>query len=701
MSDQQEHLSDRDRVDNFLAKTIDTGTRKIIWGSTDSILNEGPVENPESAGKTGLALGYVQSGKTTVITTLIAAAADQGYQVVIALLGTKNILLDQNLVRLHEALDLDDRKDYRWIEVINPKGIKKADEIADWARRGRVLFLPVLKHHGRIKALAGCLEASDLAHLPTLIIDDEADQASLNTEAQRDSASRTFDAINELRSKQPNHLFVQFTATPYGPLLLEEDDPLLPNFVEFLHPGPGYTGGKEFFVDHADKTIRKINLRDEQTPKKLPTQLPDSLKTALITFFTGAATLMTKDVNAPPISMLVHSTQRKDIQGRYHYLIERVINDWRDKLAAAQIDDEFLAQINQERELLTENGITPLDDTKFYEKLELVLNECKCWLINSESELKKVDWHITPIHLLVGGNKLDRGFTVEGLTVTYMNRPPSAQVDTLEQRARAFGYRSDFLPYCQFFATQRTLEVLRDVVFTEYDLRAKLRDHLDAGKTVTEWGREIGLLLPKRTRPTREAVLTGLKNFRKSKSGWHSLRHPSLDSKDIRHNKKLIEGLGLAEAPRVDYSRLSHPTLVMTLEEMRQNVIERWRYPLTSPGWHQKDIQEVLDRYADQSREVLIVLMAQQDGQPRLRKWDELGFVNLFQGRDNAPQPNGEFYPGDLEVPRNFSEDIENVNIALQVHFVSARDNQTKPLYTLALYLGGLETFKRRAIDVE
>jgi hypothetical protein len=700
MSDEHLPSLDRDRVDSFLAKTIDADTRKIIWASTDNILKEGPLQNVDGAGKTGLALGYVQSGKTTVITTLIAAAVDQGYQLVVALLGTKNLLLDQNLVRLHEALDLDDRKDYRWIEIINPKGIKKADEIADWARRDRVLFLPVLKHHGRIKALADCLEASGLIDLPTLMIDDEADQASLNTEAQRASSSRTFDAINELRSKQPNHLFVQFTATPYGPLLLDEGDPLLPDFVEFLHPGPGYTGGKEFFVDHADKTIRKINLRDEQTPKKLPTQIPDSLKTALITFFTGAATLMAKDAGSPPISMLVHSTQRNNIQGRYHYLIERIINDWRDKLVKSEIDDEFGEKINKEREILEKNGIAPIDDTIFYEKLRVVLNECKCWLINSESELEKVDWHITPIHILVGGNKLDRGFTVEGLTVTYMNRPPSAQVDTLEQRARAFGYRSDFLPYCQFFATQRTLEVLRDVVFTEYDLRSKLRDHLYAGKTVPEWGREIGLLLPKRTKPTREAVLTGLKNFRKSRSGWHSLRQPSLDPKNILHNKKLIEALGLTTANRVNYGRLSHPTLVMTLQEMRRKVIEQWRYPLASPGWHQRDVQEVLDRYADQSGEVSIVLMAQPDGQPRVRKWDELGFVNLFQGRDNAPQPNGDFYRGDIQVPRDFSEDIEQVNIALQVHYVSARDDQKKPLYTLALYLGGLETFKRRNIDV-
>ena len=96
------------------------------------------------------------------------------------------------------------------------------------------------------------------------------------------------------------------------------------------------------------------------------------------------------------------------------------------------------------------------------------------------------------MHVLVGGNKLDRGFTVEGLTVTYMNRPASDQIDTLEQRARAFGYRGDLLPYCQFFATPRTLKVLREIVDTEYDLRANLRDWLDGGHAVSTGPRRSG-----------------------------------------------------------------------------------------------------------------------------------------------------------------------------------------------------------------
>ena len=137
-----------------------------------------------------------------------------------------------------------------------------------------------------------------------------------------------------------------------------------------------------------------------------------------------------------------------------------------------------------------------VDDQTFAHKLKFVLAQAMTWLVNSAADINKIDWHVSPVHVLVGGNKLDRGFTVEGLTVTYMNRPASPQVDTLEQRARAFGYRGDFLPYCQFFASKKTIRSLTEIVHTEEDLRARLHDHIDSGGSVHTWAREIGLVLP-------------------------------------------------------------------------------------------------------------------------------------------------------------------------------------------------------------
>lgn len=494
------------RLDAQFANGLSVEARRNIWTSVASILDSGPTGSRPDL-DTGLALGFVQSGKTTSITALMAAAADAGYRVIVAFLGSTNLLLDQNQSRIDRAIGISDRSDYRWVMEPSPSGNRKSQVIADRLDLGRTVFIPVLKHAGRIDKLADVLSRIDLSDIPVLIVDDEADQASLNVGSDSKLMSRTYEAITNLRYVTPKSLYVQYTATPYAPLLLDPSDHLLPQFVEFLQPGEGYTGGKEFFVDHADQVVRNVPSLEEQSTRA-PIELPRTLLTALANFFAGTAMLLHADPEAAPVSMLVHSTHRNDIQSRYHHLLERQIRDWREAVANASDVSELPAVLLSERNLLRDAGAADTDDETFLERLRFVVRETVTWLVNSTEAVNKVNWNVSPVHILVGGNKLDRGFTVEGLTVTYMNRKPSNQVDTLEQRARAFGYRGDLLPYCQFFASKRTVQVLRDVVFTEYDLRTRLQDHLEEGGSVETWGREIGLLLPPGTKPTRANVVT-------------------------------------------------------------------------------------------------------------------------------------------------------------------------------------------------
>jgi len=315
------------RIDEQLSDRMDDESRMRVWKSVINILENGPQRMSDS-GQTGLALGYVQSGKTTSITALIAAAADQGYQIIIALLGGTNLLLDQNKDRLESALGTQTRKDYRWVTEVNPSGLSAAKRIGQRVEGGRAVLIPVLKHAGRLNALSTVLEnVPQIESVPVLIVDDEADQASLNTSTTAES--KTYESIRVLRSRVPLHLYVQYTATPYGPLLLDTEDLLSPDFVEFLEPGTGYTGGREFFVDFADQVIRDVPLLDEQPAKVLPLELPKSLISALGSFIAGAAMLMEVQAEAAPVSMLIHSTQRNDVQERYRFLVERELRKWR------------------------------------------------------------------------------------------------------------------------------------------------------------------------------------------------------------------------------------------------------------------------------------------------------------------------------------------------------------------------------------
>lgn len=672
-------MSEVDRLDTILSTSIDDDTRVGIWEAAASILDQG-LDGDQSAPATVLALGYVQSGKTTSITALAALAADRGYQVIVALLGSTNLLLDQNRARLEGSLGVSSRNDYVWISEPSPATDAAGKRLRSYVDMGRTCLVPVLKHAGRISAVA-----KQLNKLPdgvrVLIIDDEADQASLNT--SKDAESRTYEAIRSLRASVPNHLYVQYTATPYAPLLLDAADILSPQHVEFLTPGEGYTGGKQFFIDNAARVVRNVPLLDEQASKTPPLQLQKSLQQALSSFLAGSALLLVHDTVSPPISMLVHSTARNDVQARYEFLIRRQIEQWKKSITRGDIAT-VPEGILEERNRLVQNGAVDVDDDTFIDKLKFVLMQTITWLVNSAADINKVDWHVSPIHILVGGNKLDRGFTVEGLTVTYMNRPASPQVDTLEQRARAFGYRGDLLPYCQFFASKKTVRSLTEIVHTEEDLRARLRDHVDEGGSVHTWAREIGLLLPDGMTPTRPSVVDALSRMG---LGWHQMRMPSRLPADIANNEYLLEKLGLLQAPVVSQGRLAFPTLTLQELEPLMHLLDDWARSDYSPGWLHDEFTDAVKRGFATLQSATIMLMEGSDSSPRTRKWaDDLGFINLFQGRDLKAQPNGDFYPGD----RNVADIADAPNqIIIEVHRPLIRGAESEGrIPTLAIYLG-------------
>jgi hypothetical protein len=682
-------------VDKFLTGDLDEIERKRLWAAAERILNH----RKQDSSALGLALGYVQSGKTTQMIALTAAAYDAGYRVVVALLGSTNLLLDQNSNRFIEKLQIDVRNDFRWVSIKNPSGKNSVAKISENLEKDRIIFIPVLKHKGRITQLAEVLEECNLHGIPTLILDDEADQASLNSKVNDDSESKVYEALGKLQKSAPMHLYVQFTATPYAQLLLEPDDRLAPDFVEFLMPGNGYVGGREFFIDNADKVVRPISASDEQSANSKLVSVPTSLKLASANFIAGAALLLVNDPAAKTISMLVHSTHKNKIQEVYHFLLKRQIKAWKESSDGTY--ESIPSEIREEREKLISRGAKNISDSLFAEKVEYVLKEVIFWLVNSASDVKKVNWLEGPIHILVGGNKLDRGFTVEGLTVTYMNRPTSDQIDTLEQRARAFGYRNDLLPYCQFFATLATVRMLRGIVHTEYDLRARLEDWIASGNSPKDWSKEIGLLLPLGAKPTRAAVIRAVSNFNAS-GGWHQLRMPSLDTADLQFNEDLVKGLGLLEADRIDFGRLKHRTIEMDSLRVFEKLLKPWKWNGFSPGWEHEDILQLFESLGPKNvtgkpvKVKVILMQFENEDKAREREWRaDTGFINLFQGQDTQylDSSTPDRYPGDRKVPILHDG---NESLAIQIHRVAPKGLNVPELFTLAVHLGDSKIVRGR-----
>ena len=688
-------VTERVRLDAVLAATISRASREHLWQLSADVLNSVDAL-PQGECRTGLVLGYVQSGKTTAMTSLIASARDRGYRLVIAMLGTTNLLLDQNAARISDRLGIGDRTDYSWICMQNPEGSQAAKELQTWLERGRSVLIPVLKHSGRLRNLAQVIQRLPAGIMSrTLIVDDEADQASLNTGVRSGTESAVYAAIDLLRDAVQDHAFIQFTATPYAPLLLDSTDPLFPRFVKFLQPGAGYTGGREFFVDHASKVLRTVPVGDEQPSSSSPTVLPGSLLSALWNFLVGAAILLETQPCSPPISMLVHASHKNDIQAKYRFMLDRelkcVCRMLEGMPALSNLPLSALAELERLRGL----GVASPPDDVLLDRLRYVATQAHLWLLNSATAVRQVDWNSSPVHILVGGNKLDRGFTVEGLTVTYMNRPPSEQVDTIEQRARAFGYRAEFLPFCQFFASARTLKLLRDIVCTEYDLRISLRESVASGRSVAEWSTKIGLLIPGGARPTREVVISSLSV---AQMGWHQLRRPSLETATIDANWETCARLGILSAPLCDFGRLAFRHLSLPTSTVIDSLLRPWKITSYSGGWRHGAIVDAFVRAGRFQGQTDVVLMEQNAGSaaatPRLRNWDDQnGFDNLFQGRDLSSSNAGANYPGDRSI---FDLDSHPDRLIVQIHRVVPRDvSSDDRLLTLAVHLGDREIVRR------
>jgi hypothetical protein len=669
-----------ERLDLTLSSRISQIDRENIWSSAKRIL-ESHLKGKQQC---SLALGYVQSGKTTSMAATAALASDKGYRIVIAFMGSTLLLLEQNRNRLEALLGMESTN-YQWVSLPNVKGATTSKEIVEWLEKGRTIFIPLLKHSGHIEKVSKALEKIG-AEIPILLLDDEADQASLNTRPKDNSASSTYSSIVRLRSLLPNHLYVQYTATPYAPLLLGPDDPLMPTNVEFLLPGTGYTGGREFLITNANSAVRIIPFGDETSKSKIA-HLPKSLITALAAFLAGASVLSQTDHDFAPVSMLIHPTHVNDAQKLYMHLLKKFIS-------AAKTSDleksEFGKVIETEYWKIVENGGKDIGLQELFMGVHNVLDQLVLWLLNSTNDVKTISWNYSPFHILVGGNKLDRGFTVEGLTISYMNRKASEQVDTTEQRARAFGYRKQYLPYCQIHASARTIRLLRGIVHTEDDLRASLRDALDEGKSVGDWAGSIGLDLPSGTLPSRKNVLPALRHFN-SNGNWHVLRNPLTSPKAIQTNLDLLRSIGLFDASTRAWGRVDHQVTYLPISALISELLLKWQVNEESPSWRHDEIIDFLLRHPRQNDQVPVILLAKDDSSPRDRKWvSDSGFVNLFQGRDLATQTVNR-YEGDSIVGPDL---VRHDGVVLQVHYVKRRNENDAipepnlPLHTLAISLG-------------
>jgi hypothetical protein len=501
------------RFDSFIKDLPEMSDEEInnISNSTIEILRNcaPPVYNDDMpVSNTGLVFGYVQSGKTMSFTGLIALASDNNYKLIIVLAGTTRILLEQTTNRLKK--DLSDRNSFEIVSEEN-KLYSRPDliaEIINNPERNRTVILTILKHHKHIKDVKKILSyqeiKSSLLNKSVLIIDDEADQASLNGLARKNWSLKkknkiseeekkefeeiqefttTYNNILELKNELDCHSYIQYTATPQANILAAQRDLLKPSWSVVLEPGSKYTGGKVFFHEDSELIINIKSENEDEDP-----EMPDELQDAFLLFLIESA-ILTYD-NYPSVnrlkkimkrtSMMVHADRLIERNSVYKRWLEAYCNSIRNGIKSDEDETNKLLMDyypKVQKMLSTYFNVFPnFEDVKkviqFY-----VLDEIRFWFVAGNGD-SLVDWESGNHHVLIGGQKLDRGFTVNELITTYLPRQTKSisNADTIEQRCRFFGYKKDYIEACRVFLPQQSINEFQEYVAHEEKLRGVLKN---------------------------------------------------------------------------------------------------------------------------------------------------------------------------------------------------------------------------------
>jgi Z1 domain-containing protein len=488
----------------------------------------------------GLVVGHVQSGKTANFTGVVAKAIDAGYRLIIVLTGTIEILraqtqrrIDMELIGRENILrgldptdpqvakELDYQQDEAWIAddfvkhgtMLDQPGVVHIDRVtthrSDYKRLPQGLtklrffrtdkqkplndpanlfnsdaYVAVIKKNkSPLEKLLADLKPhkGDLAQLPVLIIDDESDQASVDTtnpakwnkDSPENRARTTINRlITDLIKVCPRAQYVGYTATPFANVFVDPDDErdLFPaDFVLSLHRPPGYMGVQEFHDigkrwDDEDRTVAKSNelayvrplVGDvDHNPQGRTAELQEALDAWVLS---GAIKKYREAKGAKPYrhhTMLVHESVRKAEH-------EATASDVRHLWGSSKFNStEGHARLQPLFEgdflpvMLARGGNDAIpgtfDELKPYvaEALaQISVDGDPILIVNSDAQIKaqqkKLDFEADKVwRILVGGTQLSRGFTVEGLTVSYFRRK-AGQADTLMQAGRWFGFRPGY-----------------------------------------------------------------------------------------------------------------------------------------------------------------------------------------------------------------------------------------------------------------
>lgn len=512
---------------------------------TDSILDR--MGNPEEHGpwdRKGMVVGHVQSGKTQNYTGLICKAADAGYRLIVVIAGIHNNLRNQTQMRIDEGfvgrdtgrLEKKETKD-------RPRaiGVGKFDD-----RKAPVSLTTTLKDFNRAtattntsqiasyavpvvlvikknsKTLANLVDwlkehstayGSDMVDQPMLLIDDEADNASIDIKYGKGEVSRINGQIRELLALFRRSCYVGYTATPFANIFIDPDtddevrgQDLFPrHFIFGLDAPTNYFGARKVFIDgipdeeeRRPDHIRYITDNGDVLPVRhkidhVLTALPESMLDALRSFLVARVIRNLRGQTGQHASMLVNASRFTGIQGLIRNRLHQKLKEIEDAVRvdggrsdAAGRNAEIAALQRCWEDEYSDAGVT-WDEVR--EGLLPVIASAQVVAVNAASPAG-LDYDgrgAGQTVIAVGGFSLSRGLTLEGLTISYFLRS-SVMYDTLMQMGRWFGYRSDYEDLCRIWMPQEAASWYAHIGEATEELQLELKRMQQANATPEQFG---------------------------------------------------------------------------------------------------------------------------------------------------------------------------------------------------------------------
>lgn len=518
-------------------------TKKWGWDTvesmgmdTDGILDL--MANPREEGefdRRGLVIANVQSGKTANYIGLIAKAADAGYRFIIVLAGIHNVLRGQTQKRIEEGFTGKDVDTHKCVGVGLFDDFDQSPQAATSRKRdfnktteailgginlqesATPIVLVIKKNAVILNAVKNWLKragSSILKKQPLLLIDDEADNASINVKSFQDDISKINAQIREILQLFSKRVYVGYTATPFANVLIDSRgydrdagaDIFPKSFIYTLHPSDAYFGADKVFGDIDDSSpryyreIMNIPLNAEGKPFKsgeVLDTLPGSLEEAVRAFIIACAVRILRGEKHEHMTMMVNVSPYKSVQQSGKLLLSYYLKDLRDAinaysdLSSVQYDCIQPNPIMRKlEETWQKEYASQYDWQSIRHTLREAIGSIRVAEINSQSK-DSLRYEEGPQRVIaIGGYRLSRGLTLEGLMVSYYARNTKAY-DSLMQMARWFGYRMGYEDVCRVWMTRESAEWYREVASITEELMDQVDSMLASNMTPMQYGLRI------------------------------------------------------------------------------------------------------------------------------------------------------------------------------------------------------------------